>query len=113
MFLLLIGSNKKLPNDTDFVAIVIFAMPTLPLILEGSPLGVISSMMIIVGLFSIYKQAQRKLQKSSGVRLILTLALILSGGYILLREGIRPIIPALLILPLIVGIAIIVKYVQN
>ncbi|MFA4798277.1 hypothetical protein [Pyrococcus kukulkanii] len=45
--------------------------------------------------------------------MILTLALILSGGYILLREGIRPIIPALLILPLIVGIVIIVKYAQN
>jgi len=35
MFLLLIGGNKKLPNDTDFVAIVIFAMPTLPLMLGG------------------------------------------------------------------------------
>ena len=113
MFLLLIGGNKKLPNDTDFVAIVIFAMPTLPLILGGNPLGVISSIMIIAGLFNIYKQTQRELQKPDvRAKSVLTLALILSWGYILLREGMRPLVSALCIISVIVGIAVIVKYLQ-
>jgi len=113
MFLLLIGGNKKLPNDTDFVAIVIFAMPTLPLILGGNPLGIISSIMIIAGLFNIYKQTQRELQKSDvRVRSVLTLALILSEGYLLLREGMRPLISALFIISLMVGIAVIVEYIR-
>lgn len=113
MFLLLIGDNKKLPNDTDFVAIVIFAMPTLPLILGGNPLGVISSIMIIAGLFNIYKQTQRELQKPDvRAKSVLTLALILSWGYILLREGMRPLVSALFIISVIVGIAVIVKYLQ-
>jgi len=69
--------------------------------------------MIIAGLFNIYKQTQRELKKSDvRVRSVLTLALILSESYLLLREGMMPLISALFIISLMVGIAVIVEYIR-
>ncbi|MFA4708380.1 hypothetical protein [Pyrococcus kukulkanii] len=114
MFLLFIGGNKRLPNDTDFVAIIVFAMPTLPLMLGDGLRGIVAGIMIIAGLFIFYKRIQIKLQKSNSMlKSALILALILSGGYIVLEEGMKPLISALFVISAIVVIAIIVAYLQG
>jgi len=114
VFLLALRGNQNLPSDTDFVAIIVFVMPTLPLMLGDGLRGVIASIMIIAGLFIFYKQIQIELQKSNSmVKSALILAIILSGGYIFLEEGMKPLISALFIISAIVAIAILVTYLQG
>ena len=114
VFLLSLQGTQNLPNDTDFVVLIVFAMPTLPLMLGDGLRGVIASIMIIAGLFIFYKQIQIELQESNSmVKSALILALILSGGYIVLEEGTKPLISSLFIISAIVAIAIILAYLRG